>query len=171
MEELSAGEWAVLALLDEAPAHGWAAVRALAPDGDIGRVWSLPRALVYRAIEQLSEKGLIEEAPGKTAARGPRRTVLRTTRRGRSLVRRWLTQPVEHVRDVRWLLLMKLLFCERSDVDPRPLLEAQAELIAPIESGLAARVRSTKGSERMLATFRLENTRAVRRFVQRQLKG
>src|SRR5262249_11386034 len=118
MEELSAGEWAVLALLDEEPAHGWAAVRALAPDGEIGRVWSLPRALVYRAIDQLTAKGLIEETPGTSAARGPRRTVLRPTRRGRALVRRWRIEPVEHVRDARWLLLMKLLFCERSAIDP-----------------------------------------------------
>ena len=52
-EELSPGEWAVLALLNERPTHGFALARALAPGGEIGRVWSFRRPLVYRALETL----------------------------------------------------------------------------------------------------------------------
>jgi hypothetical protein len=36
-EELTAGEWAVLALVNEQPTHGFALARAMAPDGDVGR--------------------------------------------------------------------------------------------------------------------------------------
>jgi len=36
-DELTVGEWAVLALLGEQPAHGFALARAMAPDGEVGR--------------------------------------------------------------------------------------------------------------------------------------
>lgn len=168
--ELSAGEWAVLALIAEGPSHGWAAVRALAPEGDIGRVWSLPRPLVYRALDLLAARGLIEEHRVEGSAQGPRRTVMRVTKPGKAKVDTWLREPVEHVRDVRWLLLMKLLFCERRGMDPRPLLEAQRATLEPIVGGLTRRVRSARADEQMLASFRLESARAARRFVDGQLK-
>jgi PadR family transcriptional regulator AphA len=169
-DDLSAGEWAVLALVAEGPCHGWAAVRALAPEGDIGRVWSLPRPLVYRALDLLAGRGLIEEHRVEGSAQGPRRTVMRVTKAGKARIRAWLGEPVEHVRDVRWLLLMKLLFCERAGVDPLPLLEAQSATLEPIVAGLTRRVRSARADEQMLASFRLESARAARRFVDGQLK-
>jgi hypothetical protein len=58
-EPTSLGAWATHALLCEGEAHGWALVRALAPDGEIGRVWSIRRALVYRMVELLIESGMI----------------------------------------------------------------------------------------------------------------
>jgi PadR family transcriptional regulator AphA len=170
LEDLSGGEWAVLALLAEGPCHGWAAVRALSPEGEIGRIWSLPRPLVYRALDLLAGRGLIEEDRVEGSAKGPRRTVMRVTDAGRARVDAWLREPVEHVRDVRWLLLMKLLFCERSGVDQRPLLEAQSATLEPIVAGLTRRVRSAAADEQMLVSFRLESARAARRFVDGQLK-
>ena len=168
-DELSAGEWAVLALLAESPRHGWAAVQALAPHGEIGRVWSLPRPLVYRALETLKERQLLENDHVENGGSGPRRTVMRPTRAGRARVKRWLREPVEHVRDARWLLLLKLLYCNRSSVDPRPLLEAQRATLTSIEAGLTQQLEMADTSEQMLASFRLETARAVHRFVERQL--
>ena len=53
-------EWAALGLLCEAPSHGWAIAQSLAPDGEIGRVYSCARPLVYRALGQLRDAGLAE---------------------------------------------------------------------------------------------------------------
>ena len=39
-DELTAGEWAVLALLAEGPTHGFAMARAMEPEGEVGRIWS-----------------------------------------------------------------------------------------------------------------------------------
>lgn len=110
--DLSPGEWAVLALIAQAPTHGFAIAKALAPDGEVGRVWTLPRPLVYRAIDTLQAADLIE--PRRTEqGQGPRRTVVATTRRGKRFVAEWLEQPVEHVREARSQLLLKLLFLDR----------------------------------------------------------
>jgi len=163
--ELAPGEWAILALLCEGEAHGWALVRALAPEGEIGRVWSVKRALVYRGIETLTARRLVETTGTAQGLRGKSRTVLRATGGGRAAVSAWLGEPVEHVRDARSLLLLKLLFLERAGRSRRPLLRRQARVLARIEALLEERVASGDGAERMLASFRLETTRAVSRFV------
>ena len=71
LEQLTAGEWAVLALLDEQSTHGFALARALEPDGDVGRVWSVRRPLVYRALETLERKGLVAPVETLPSPRGP----------------------------------------------------------------------------------------------------
>ena len=56
--DLTAAEWAVLALVAEAPTHGFAIARAMAPGGEVGRIWSLRRPLVYRGIATLTGTAL-----------------------------------------------------------------------------------------------------------------
>jgi hypothetical protein len=52
-DTITAGEWAVLGLLAEQPTHGFATAEALAPDGVVGRIWTMRRPLVYRALDVL----------------------------------------------------------------------------------------------------------------------
>jgi hypothetical protein len=70
---------------------------------------------------------------------------------------------VEHVRDARADLMLKLLFLDRSGIDPAPLLVAQRERFEAI----AAELEKTEeeGFARTLALWRLETTRAAIRFV------
>jgi DNA-binding PadR family transcriptional regulator len=165
-KQLAAGAWAVLALVSEGPTHGFAVAKALGPDGEIGRVWSLSRPLVYRALDELVDGGLIEKGAAEPSVRGPRRTSIRSTPIGRRRVRRWLTEPVEHVRDVRSLLMLKLLFIDRSGLDPAPLLAAELRLLEPVATALEEREPGLVGFERTLVQWRLESTRAVIRFLE-----
>ena len=75
----SLGAWAVLALLCEGDTHGWALVRALAPDGEIGRVWSIRRALVYRTVDLVVEAGTVERAGVEPGTPSSMRTLLHAT--------------------------------------------------------------------------------------------
>ena len=163
-KELSTGEWAVLALLAEAPNHGFALAKALAPDGTIGRIWTLPRPLVYRALETLQGFDLVR--PRRTEpGNGPKRTILVTTGRGKRMVAEWLQAPVEHVRDARSLLMLKLVYLDRSGVDPAPLLRTQRVVLKEVEKALRRREREAEGFEHTLNLWRLESTRALIRFV------
>lgn len=170
-EDLSIGEWAVLALVAERPAHGFAVAQELAPHGAIGRVWMLPRPLVYRAIDTLRTKGLIEERGREPGARGPHRTILGPTQSGRRRLTRWLAEPVEHIRDVRSLFLLKLLFLERRGSDPTPLLDAQMEVLVPVATALERRARSEQDFARTLAVWRAESAAAVLRFLKQTRKA
>lgn len=163
--ELAPGEWSVLALLAEEPGHGWALARQMARDGEIGRVWALGRPLVYRALELLEERGLIEPAGSERGVRGPNRTVFRATPVGREALAEWLEVPVEHVRDVRSLLLLKLVLIDRAGLEREPLLRAQREHVVPAIRALEERLERSSRSEAIFVRFRLESTRAVLEFI------
>ena len=96
--DLAPGEWSVLALLAEQPSHGWALARQMTRTGDIGAVWSLGRPLVYRALELLEQRSLIEAVGHEPGLRGPNRTIFRATPLGREELERtsrtWSTGSV-----------------------------------------------------------------------------
>jgi tRNA-Thr(GGU) m(6)t(6)A37 methyltransferase TsaA len=159
-------EWAALGLLCETARHGWAIARELAPDGEVGRVYSCTRPLVYRALGQLRDAGLVEERGTAASDEGPERTTLAPTRRGRTSFRTWRDAPVEHVRDLRSELMLKLLFHERAGTDPATLLRAQASLLIRSELALERQSRSTTGFEHTLGLWRLSVVRAALGFVE-----
>jgi DNA-binding PadR family transcriptional regulator len=68
----------------------------------------------------------VAEEPGDA---GPNRTILAPTRTGRARFRTWLHTPVEHLRDLRSELLLKLVFAERYDIDIADMLDRQREII------------------------------------------
>jgi PadR family transcriptional regulator AphA len=163
---LAPGEWAVLALLCERPSHGWAIARQLSPAGELGSIWSLGRPLVYRSIEILAERKLIVPSGHEPGARGPNRTIFRATPAGHAAISEWLVEPVEHVREGRSLLLLKLVFARRTCVDPRPMLQAQQDAIATAIDSLEVRIAESAGTDTILLRFRLESSRAVQRFIE-----
>jgi tRNA-Thr(GGU) m(6)t(6)A37 methyltransferase TsaA len=159
-------EWAALGVLCESPAHGWAVARELGPSGSIGRIHSSTRALVYRALAQLREAGLAEVRGTAASDAGPARTTLGPSRRGRAAFARWRGAPIEHVRDLRSELMLKLLFHDRAGVDPAPLLERQALVLARTERALEAQLAAAEGFARTLALWRLSVCRGSLSFVE-----
>jgi PadR family transcriptional regulator AphA len=163
--ELAPGEWSVLALLADEPAHGWALAKELSPTGSVGSVWSMGRPLVYRALDLLESRGLIAPLSRERGLRGPNRAVFTATDAGRREVARWLVEPVERVREVRSLFLLKLVLLERSGFDPRPLLHAQRALATAALATLEPVFRTSVGVDHILARFRVESTRSVVSFI------
>lgn len=168
--DLAPGEWSVLALLSDAPAHGWAIAKAMSRNGEIGSVWAVGRPLVYRAIDLLESRGLIEAVGSEPGSRGPNRALFKATPDGREALARWLAEPVDHMREVRSLLLLKLVLIERAGLDNRPLLEAQLALTLPAIATLEARLRRSIGTENIFVRFRLESTRSVAHFIESMLE-
>src|SRR5262245_60457665 len=133
--------------------------------GEIGAVWSLGRPLVYRALELLEQRRLVEAIGHEPGLRGPNRTIFRATQLGRDELEHWLAEPVDHVRDVRSTFLLKLILIDRAGLDPEPLLEAQRASVIPAVEMLEARLTASSHTERILVHFRLESTRAVVPFI------
>lgn len=158
--ELTLAEHVCLALVDEGAAHGWAIGTLLAPDGEIGRIWTLSRPLTYRAIEQLDAKGLVRRREDPTAS-GRARQTLRITARGRRVVHEWLVRPVAHLRDVRTELLLKLELRRRAGLDPAPLVAAQRAAFAERVKVLQAGARD----DDVVSRWRAEHALAVERFL------
>ena len=164
-KHLLPGDWAVLALLSERTAHGFALAQVLAEDGEVGQVWTMPRARVYRAIEDLRAAGLIETVDTAPSDRGPTRTLLAITPAGEVAVEQWLARPVAHVRDARSELLLKLVLTHRAGRDLRPLAAAQHGVLGQLADRLTAQLESAEGTRALVLRFRLAQTLAAREYV------
>jgi DNA-binding PadR family transcriptional regulator len=166
LPDLSLTEWAVLGVVAEQPTHGFAISKELAPEGDVGRIWTVPRPLVYRALATLERDGLLEPVGEEASDRGPTRTRIKVTRAGKAAVERWLTTPVPHVRDLRTRLLLQLRLLDRKGCDLDALASAQIEVLTPILASLEGQMQSTGGFDRLLASWRYESAQAAARTLQ-----
>ena len=158
-DALSLADGTCLALVVSGHRHGWALVRTLAPGGDIGRIWSLARALTYRALDTLVDRGMVqrgEQVPG----RGKARTLLEPTPAGIDAARRWAATPVRHLRDVRTELLVKLALAPLLGLDRAALLTAQQHTLAPIMDAIAERPPAD-----LVDLWRAESSAAIQRFL------
>jgi PadR family transcriptional regulator AphA len=162
---LSLSEWIVLSLVSEGLTHGNAVSRQVARHGDLGQIWHVPRGVVYRSLDRLTDLGLIRPAGEERSTRGPVRLLVEATGAGRAAALAWRQQPVEHTRDIRSELLVKLALLDRSGTDPQNLLVAQRALLVPIADALRDKIPSATGFERTLLQWRYETASATLRFL------
>ncbi|MBV8432523.1 MAG: PadR family transcriptional regulator [Solirubrobacterales bacterium] len=144
---MALAEWTVLVLLSQRPAHGFAVSQLTTPGGELGRIWRIPRPVVYRAIGRLVEAGLIEPESVEPGL-GPQRTIYTVTPEGRQEAEQWLGTPVEHVRDIRSHLLVKLALLHRAGRDPAGLLTRQRAALDPIARAMQAQQGGLDASTR-----------------------
>jgi PadR family transcriptional regulator AphA len=163
--KFSLAEYVVLSLVAEGPTYGFAVARLLEPTASIGRVFHVPRPVVYRSIDRLIEAGMV--VPGRVEAgnRGPQRTLISATASGRKTSQRWLTLPVAHVRDIRTELLVKLALLGLTRRSSTALIEAQRRLLEPIVAALGDQREKAEGFDRTLASWRYETAQAALRFL------
>lgn len=154
--QLSLADQVCLAVIGEGRTHGWAIVKLLAPEGELGRIWSLSRALTYRSIDRLVEFGLVQRSDVG------RRAELRIAAAGRRRRSAWLTQPVKHLRDLRTEFLLKLVLCERSSIDTADLVHTQRRQLTPAITALTDR-----DPDDAVALWRHESAQAAARFLKR----
>jgi DNA-binding PadR family transcriptional regulator len=164
MNSLTLPEWLVLAILSHQPAHGFAVAQQTAPGGELGRIWQIPKAVVYRSIGRLLDVGMIT-SQGVEPGLGPQRTVYSATEEGAKAAQEWLRTPVAHVRDVRSQLLLKLALLDRAGEDPGDLLRRQRTVLEPIARALEARQAGCTGFDATLLAWRRSTVQAALDFL------
>lgn len=165
VERLSLAEWLVLSVVREGTTHGFAVAALTGPAGEIGRVWTVPRPVVYRALGRLRDAGLIHETGTEHSTTGPARTLVEVTPDGDAAAEGWLNRPVAHVRDVRSELLLKLALLDRAGLDPTGLLRTQRRTLEPIVEALGEARDQARGFDRTLAAWRYETAVATLAFL------
>jgi len=165
-ERLSLADWLVLCLVREEPTYGLILVGLLAREGSLGQVWSVPKAVVYRALQRLEAMGLIRTIGEQRTSQGPVRSLHQVTPAGEAAASAWLSTPVQHPRDVRSELLVKLALLDRSGIDSRDLLQAQLARLLPVAAALDDRLHDSTGFEHTLVLWRHEAMTATLRFLE-----
>jgi DNA-binding PadR family transcriptional regulator len=161
---LSLSEWLVLAVLNQQPMHGFAVAQLTLPQGELGRVWQIPKAVVYRSIARLLDAGLVVP-DGIEQGLGPQRTVYAVTSAGSEAAQRWLHTPVEHVRDIRSHLLLKLALLNRAGGDPADLLRGQRAVLEPIAKAIEDQRAQVDGFDAVLLAWRRAAAAAALDFL------
>ena len=164
-QQLLLGEWACLGILYGGPTHGFAIAAQLKPEGEIGRVWSLSRALTYRSLDQLALRGYLAAVGEERGIAGGNRTILAATRSGRAQLRKWLATPVAHLRDLRSELLLKLILAERCGIDLSGTLHEQRTRVVEMCRAIDAQV--AEAPHDVVALWRSESSHAALRFLDR----
>jgi len=164
-DQLLLGEWACLGILYPAPTHGFAIAARVKPGGDVGRVWSLSRALTYRSLDQLAARGYLQPVGEEPGIAGGNRTILAATRRGRAQLRKWLSTPVTHLRDLRSELLLKLVVADICQIDISQMLDAQHLHITQMAEAITRHVEANPND--VVALWRVESANAALRFLER----
>jgi PadR family transcriptional regulator AphA len=170
--ELTPNDFTVLALIAERPTHGWALAAQVARGAPIGTIWAIGRPTVYHTLDKLERAGLIDAVGLERGGRGPHRVIYDATGDGRMVIADWLASPVEHVRHVRSVFLLKVVLSERAGLDLEPLLVAQRAALIPFAVWLEAQLEDSGAElpgEETVAAFRLETTEAIVRFIDRRL--
>lgn len=84
-------------------------------------------------------------------------------------MRAWLAEPVEHVRDMRSLFLLKVVLSQRSGLELEPLLLAQRTLLLPFVAWLETQLDevdpATEPAEEAVLYFRLATARTTVAFI------
>ena len=96
---------------------------------------------------------------------GPQRTVYAATGDGQAAAQRWLHEPVEHVREIRSALLLKLALLNRADEDPAGLLRAQRAVLEPLVGAIESRRAGSQGFDATLLAWRRANAAAALEFI------
>ena len=166
-DHLLLGEWACLGLLYAVPSHGFAIAAQLRPDAEVGRIWSLSRPLTYRSLDQLVERGLVTPVGSEPGDAGPNRTILAATRTGRARLRTWVRTPVEHLRDLRSELLLKIVIADRCGIAIDGMLRAQRDRLEAQSALLAAAAFGADGNVvDVVALWRYEASQSGLRFLE-----
>ena len=155
----------VLALIVEQPRHGWAIQEELAPNGPIGRAWTLSRQLVYRAIDTLESDGLVKRARPKDGGGGDK-VVISPTAKGKSHAQKWLDEPVAHLRDVRTELVVKIMLRERAGLPLKKFIALQREEFTPLIQAI-----ENSPADTPVDMWRRESASAVKRYLTRLEKS
>lgn len=155
----------VLVLIVQQPRHGWSLHEELAPQGEIGRAWTLSRQLVYRAIDTLENDGLVKRAKPKDGG-GADKVVISPTAKGTALAKKWLEEPVQHLRDVRTELVVKVMLRERAGLPLKKFVVAQRSTFAPMIQAIENSPAATP-----VDMWRRESASAVKRYLTRLEKS
>ncbi len=175
----SATEYALLGLLLSGPSHGYDLTRQFASDTELGKVCRLEMSMLYNLLKKLERNGLLQ-GRDELVGENKSRRVVELTKVGRDEFEAWLTEPVQHNREMRFSFLVKLYFARQRDEGlVFKLLDEQIEINQTLLKQLLLQKHTDsedpeKIFEEWVIDFRVEQTNAALRWLTQcryQLQG
>ena len=127
---------------------------------------AVTRALTYRSLDQLTTRGYVHAVGEEPGIAGGNRTILAATRSGRAQLRRWLSTPVNHLRDLRSELLLKLIIADLCGIHIDEMLDRQHAHIEAMAEAISAQIDPAAPLD-VVDLWRQESSSAALRFLTR----
>jgi len=155
----------VLAIIGEAPKHGFAISKELEHDPSLAAVIRIRRPLVYRSINCLLAAKLIRESKVEPGDQGSQRVIYMATAIGKAASTTWLNAVVEHPRDARIELLAKFVLRSRRKLKNQQLAKRQKKLFELQAAKLKISAEMATDDVRLVSLWRVENINAMIRLL------
>ena len=110
-------EHTLLGLLEREPRHGYDLAREFTSGTLLGEIVHLEPSMLYAYLKKLEGAGQVRSIVQAQGSRPPRK-VFELTDDGVQALEAWLTEPVEHTRDLRLEFLLKLAIARERAGDP-----------------------------------------------------
>lgn len=125
----------VLASTENGTGHGYDLARSFAPGSPLGNVLHLESGMIYHHVKKMEKLGWLRLI--SDGGRRPGRRTVAITDEGRSELRRWLAEPVQHTREVRLDFLVKLYLALRlEESTAKRLVTEQRVRLEDVREGL-----------------------------------
>jgi PadR family transcriptional regulator AphA len=170
-------EHALLGLLALAggTAHGYDLARQFRRGQPLGEVIRLEPAMLYKHLKKLATLDWLNMTVEEQQLRPPRQ-MCHLTPAGEAELRRWLSEPVAHTREVRLEFLVKLYFARQ--LDPAlatRLAEEQRSVMSQLAESLTAQLAELPAAgetddatfRRLVLELRLQQTHAAADWLAR----
>lgn len=167
----------LLAMREGGTGHGYELARSFGPEAPLGSVIRLEPGMVYHHLKKLERLGWVAVAPDASPQRAARRPFVLSPD-GREELRRWLTEPVAHTREIRLEFLVKLYLALA--LEPAlavGLIDEQSEMLGHLiaslseQRGLGAAPNHEEGAparfSEMVTDMRLAQTEAALAWLDR----
>lgn len=159
-------EHTLLGLLEREPRHGYDLAREFTAGTVLGEIVHLEPSMLYAYLKKLEGAGQVRSVVQAQGARPPRK-VFELTDEGEQALLSWLTEPVEHTRDLRLEFLLKLAIArerpaERDDVAIARLFERQHAVCAQFVESLRTQLADEPDEfKRLVIEMRLAQNQAL----------
>ncbi len=159
--ELLPAESAVLALLRTRPMYGYEMARYFEGE-DLREVCPIEQGSLYTYLRNLEGRALVTWREEREGLRPPRKRFALTSE-GEAVVDRWLREPVERLREVRFELLVKLYVLHLVDAGAEAVLvRDQLRVCEAYRDRATERVaRKGDGFSRLVAQSKLSAAEAT----------
>jgi DNA-binding PadR family transcriptional regulator len=157
-------EHTLLGLLEREPRHGYDLAREFTAGTVLGEIVHLEPSMLYAYLKKLEGLGQVRSIVQTQGARPPRKVFELTDDGERALVD-WLSEPVEHTRDLRLEFLLKLAIARErpdDDTDIRALFERQHAVCETFVASLRAQLDAEEDEfKRLIIEMRLAQNQAL----------
>lgn len=159
------GEYIVLGLLAIRPMYAYEMSRHFEAEG-LAEVLPIEQSMLYTYVRNVEERGLVVVREEERVGKRPPRKIFALTAEGLGVIRNWLAQPVERMREVRIEFLLKMYFLHELDAEgERYLLRQQIDVCDAYQARLAMRLEDAAGFERLVLRSKVSAAESTGRWL------